>query len=831
MRRTNTLLPGWIAVVLLALLPAGAALSIPTPVPIGLAAQGTMADYERARTVGQRISGPVNLMAGNPNWIGESSRFWYRRTIEGGQQFIVVDPEIPERGPAFDHAHVAAALSDATGRSFEAAALPFNSFTYLDDETAIRFTVQGTAWRCELEAPSCTRWSPAEELAADAAADPDEDPDEPPADEGPEVPNGVRASPDGEWWAFIHNFNVALRRAGEEEFRMLSWDGSEGNYYTLNSLRWAPDSRKLAAYRRTPGYDRQIPYIEASPEGQLQPRHWTRFYRKPGDVVDRDRPVIFNLDLDAQFEVDDALFRNAYNLQRPRWHDDSRGFVFGYNERGHQLYRLIEVDPATGEARALIEERSPTFIHYSGYLDVRYLDDGREILWTSERDGWNHIYLYDGITGELKHQVTSGDWVMRGIVDIDEEARRIRFRASGVHPDQDPYFVHYYEVGFDGTGLKALTESDGTHQLHWAPDESYYVARWSRVDQPQVAELRRASDGELVMELERGDFGSMLEEGWSPVEPFVAKGRDGTTDIWGVIVRPTDFDPSRTYPVIEYIYAGPHDAFVTKSFTTGGGMLSLAELGFIVVQIDGMGTSHRGKAFHDHAWQNVGEAGFPDRILWHQAVAEQYEWYDISRVGIYGTSAGGQSSTGALLFHPDFYHVAVSFVGCHDNRMDKIWWNEAWMGWPLGPHYEASSNVANAHRLQGRLLLMVGELDTNVDPQSTMQVADALIAANKDFDLLFMPGVGHSSGGQYGTRKRNDFFVQHLLRVAPPDWNRADVASSDDANGAAGTETDGLHAGAGLVRLAAADRDPELDAWLEVPAAEADPRVFDPHAW
>ncbi len=813
-----------------------------------LLAQGTMADYERARSVNQRLSGVRGVMAGSPNWIEESNRFWYRRTVEGGQRFILVDAEAGEQGPAFDHAHVAEALSAATGRSFGPDELPFNSFSFAAEGRAIRVTVQGTLWHCSLEAPTCAQFTPFErapgERGAPGDADDADDADDPASDR-PDPPNDVRASPDGEWWAFIHNSNVALRRAGEDDFEMLSWDGSEGNFYTLNSIRWAPDSRAFAAYRRVPGYDRQIPFIEAAPEGQLQPRHWTRFYRKPGDVVDRDRPVIFNLELGERFEVDDALFPNAYNLQRPRWHEDSRGFVFGYNERGHQRYRLIEVDPATGEARALIEERSETFIHYSGYLDVRYVDDGREILWTSERDGWNHIYLYDGVTGELKNQVTAGEWVMREIVDVDEEARRIRFRASGVNPYQDPYFIHYYEVGFDGRGMRALTESDGTHRLHWSPDESYYVARWSRVDQPEVAELRRASDGGLVMELERGNFDAMLEEGWSPVEPFVARGRDGQTDIWGVIVRPTNFDPDRRYPVIENIYAGPHDAFVPKSFTTGGGMLALAELGFIVVQIDGMGTSHRGKAFHDHAWQNVGDAGFPDRILWHEAVAERYDWYDISRVGIYGTSAGGQSSTGALLFHPDFYHVAVSFVGCHDNRMDKIWWNEAWMGWPLGPHYEASSNVANAHRLEGRLLLMVGELDTNVDPQSTIQVADALIAAGKDFDLLFMPGVGHSSGGQYGTRRRNDFFVRHLLGVEPPDWNRVGVADESDGSawlpGPGSGVGDGLGvgavAGAGAGDGVASGVGPGpapphvADAWMVVPSAEADPQVFDPHAW
>jgi dipeptidyl-peptidase 4 len=304
------------------------------------------------------------------------------------------------------------------------------------------------------------------------------------------------------------------------------------------------------------------------------------------------------------------------------------------------------------------------------------------------------------------------------------------------------------------------------------------------VDQPPVAQLRRTSDRTVLLELERGDMTAQLATGWRPPEVFVAKGRDGTTDIWGVIVRPTNFDPSRSYPVIEQIYAGPQGSFVPKSFSAMPAPQALAELGFIVVQIDGMGTANRSKVFHDVAWQNLGDAGFPDRILWHRAVAERYPYYDIGRVGIYGGSAGGQNSLGALLFHPDFYQVAVSSVGCHDNRMDKIWWNEQWMGWPLAPHYEASSNVVHAHRLQGRLLLVVGAMDTNVDPASTMQVVDALIRADKYFDLLVIPNAGHGAGGSYGTRKRYDFFVQHLLGVTPPDWNRgASTTATSDADG------------------------------------------------
>jgi dipeptidyl aminopeptidase/acylaminoacyl peptidase len=369
--------------------------------------------------------------------------------------------------------------------------------------------------------------------------------------------------------------------------------------------------------------------------------------------------------------------------------------------------------------------------------------------------------------------------VVRGVQHVDEDNRQIWFSASGMNGDQDPYFEHYYRIDFDGSNMVALTDADGDHSVSFSPDRQYYVDRWSRVDHAPVAELRRASDRSLVMELERADDSALLATGWRYPEPFVAKGRDGVTDIWGIIIRPTNFDPSRSYPVIESIYAGPHGSHVPKTFSTNASRVALAELGFIVVQIDGMGTSNRSKAFHDVAWKNLKDAGFPDRILWHEAVAERYDYYDTDSVGIYGTSAGGQNSMGALLFHPDFYKVAVSAAGCHDNRMDKIWWNEMWMSWPLGPHYAASSNVENAHLLEGRLLLIVGEMDTNVDPSSTYQVVDALIEADKDFDFLFIPGANHTSGGDYGARKRNDFFVKHLLNVEPPEWNRSVRIAAD----------------------------------------------------
>jgi dipeptidyl aminopeptidase/acylaminoacyl peptidase len=501
-------------------------------------------------------------------------------------------------------------------------------------------------------------------------------------------------------------------------------------------------------------------------------------YAKPGDALDIERPVLFAVDAKTGIEVDDALFSNPYELTDLAWRKDGRAFTFEYNQRGHQVYRVIEVDAATAAARAVVEEKAKTFFFYSGKKYRSDLADGREVVWMSERDGWNHLYLIDGATGAVKGQITKGEWVVRGVDRVDEEKRQVYFRASGMIAGQDPYFVDAYRVNLDGTGLARLTAGEGTHTVAYSADGARFVDTWSRVDLAPTTVVRNAADGSEVMTVEKGDIGALLKSGWKAPEVFTAKGRDGSTDIWGIVVRPSNFDPKKKYPVIEYIYAGPHDSFVPKSFQASSGMRSLAELGFIVSQVDGMGTSNRSKAFHDVCWKNLGDAGFPDRILWHKAVAAKYPYYDIGRVGIYGNSAGGQNALGGMLFHPEFYKAAVSSCGCHDNRMDKIWWNEQWMGWPIGPEYTAASNVDNAGRLEGKLLLIVGEMDTNVDPASTMQVVNALIKAGKYFDLLVIPGGGHGMGGAYGERKMYDFFVRSLLGATPPDWNKPEPAAS-----------------------------------------------------
>jgi len=747
-------------------------------------AQGTLADYQRAAALRERFDGLVVDAPDDATWIGKTTRFWYRKSVLGGYGFVLVDAATRDKKAAFDHAALAAALSTARDTSYAAITLPFTTIEFVDDERVLQLTIADSIWRCTLAEYRCRNTGPAPQPRRGGGL--------PLGQERPPERQEPTPSPDGKLEAFIQNYNVWIRPVGSTAATRLSTDGSEGNAYSLRSIEWSPDSKKLAAYRVLPGYRRIVHYVASSPEDQVQPKSYERVYAKPGDALDVQQPVLFDVATRREIVVDNSLFPNAYRDSPLVWRADSRAVTFEYNQRGHQVYRVIEVDAATGAARAVISEEPKTFFDYpdangnprdSGKKFRSDVDDGREVIWMSERDGWNHLYLYDGVTGKVKRQITKGAWAVRAVDSVDVEHRQIWFRAGGMNPRQDPYFTHYYRINFDGSGLTAFTEADGDHSVSFSPDRQYYVDRWSRVDLPPVAQLRRVSDGKVLMELERGDASRLLAVGWRPPEVFVAKGRDGTTDIWGIIVRPTDFDSARQYPVIESIYAGPQGSFVPKYFGVNSALRTQAELGFIVVQIDGMGTNNRSKAFHDVAWRNLGDAGFPDRILWHKAVAAKYPYYDVTRVGIYGTSAGGQSSLGALLFHPEFYKAAVSAAGCHDNRMDKIWWNELWMGWPIGAQYDSSSNVVNARLLQGKLLLVVGELDTNVDPSSTLQVVNALVAAKKDFELLVIPGAGHTAGGDYGERRRMDFFVRHLLGVTPPDWNGgATIAAAKEPN-------------------------------------------------
>lgn len=729
-----------------------------------LHAQGTKADYERANNMRQLVKGKVLGLTGNILWIKATNQVFYSNTTAEGKLFMLANWKKKEKRQAFDHQSIARQLREVTGEVVDPADLPFTQVSFPDSSQELQFAAFKRGWRLNL---STSKLREDKQFTARLA-------------NGnrywggrmKEDPHKKSFSPDSQWVAYIKNYNVYIKPKGlSGKETQLSFDGSTGEYYD-SDLAWSPDSKKLVAAKVRKNEDHTLYLIESSPSDQLQPKLQTRDYLKPGDALPQRTPTLFLIEQQKMFAMPASLIANQYDLSFPVWHKDSRSFTVEYNQRGHQQYSVIEMDAKTGVAKMLINEQSKTFIDYSGKKYRYDIADGKELIWASERDGWNHLYLYDGTTGVVKNQITKGDWVVRKVVQVDEEKRQLVFAASGKEKGQDPYLVQYYRVNFDGTALRALTKEDANHEGFFSPDSSAFVDQYSRIDSPPVTVIRSAADGKVLMELEKADVKSLLATGWKMPEVFTTKGRDGQTDIWGIIVRPTNFDEKKQYPVIEYIYAGPHSSFVPKNFQTlvPYGAQELAELGFIVVQVDGMGTSNRSKAFHDVCWKNLKDAGFPDRIAWMKAAAKKYPFMDISRVGIYGTSAGGQSSAGAMLFHPEFYKVAVSSCGCHDNRMDKMWWNEQWMGYPIGPHYAESSNVENAYRLQGKLMLIVGELDDNVDPSSTLQVVNALIKANKNFDFIMVPGMGHSSGGDFGEHKRRDYFVKHLLNVEPPAW-------------------------------------------------------------
>lgn len=670
-------------------------------------AMASVKDYQHLDSL-RKLTNKVYFPAVIPEWIGDSHYFWYKNREREGEFFYLVNAETGEK--------------------------------------------QRTAKREELNDLISEKWNPDEKKNTPAARK-------------EKKYDGKVLSPDQQWTAYIKDNNVYICPAGGKQADEipLSRDGAPGYVYE-GRLQWSPDSKKLATLKTRQVNCRKIPLLESSPEKQLQPiLHW-RDYAKPGDMLPVSLPVLFDVEQKKQIPLDSRLYEHQYSLFLTGWRQDSRAFTFEFNQRGHQRYIVGEVNADDGTIRHLVDEKSPTFISYIN--NYRYdLNDGGEMLWLSERDGWRHLYLIDGKSGEVKRQLTRGEFVIRKVDFVDEANRKVYFMASGMKKKEDPYNLHYCSVNLDGSGFSILTPENGNHKVYFSKDRRFFIDVYSRPDFPPVSLLRRTEDTKIIATLEKCDVSDLEAKGWQMPEVFCAKGRDGKTDIWGTIYRPTNFDSSKSYPVIEDIYAGPHDSHVSKDFQAiSWFMSSLAELGFIVVKIDGMGTNNRSKKFHDVCWKNLKDAGFPDRIEWIRAAARKYKYMDTERVGIYGWSAGGQNAMAALLFHNEFYKAAVSFCGCHDNRMDKVWWNELWMGYPVDESYSRSSNVDNAHLLKGDLLLINGELDDNVDPASTLQVVNALIKADKPFEQLYMPGKGHGLGGSYEFNRLCDFFIKNLQK-------------------------------------------------------------------
>lgn len=696
-----------------------------------------------------------------PNWSGGSA-FWYRNILaDSAMQYFLVDPNTNTKKPLFDAEKLAAVLTQAGHKKGSAQKLPIkNAYLYPNQKT-LAISVDSSFYNLDLVSYNLSK---IDSLPVDKT-------EYPGLTRMPgrwQRNRQVKTSPDQQWNIVLKDNNIFLESVKDQSQVQYTFDGTRETPY--GEVSWSPDSKFLIAYKIKRVVDKPVYYVLTSLPNTTRGEVKERPYKQPGDAFTTYEMFLVKISDKSVLKVKTDII-DFFDAPKLNWNQgDNTHFMFERVDRGHQRFRIIEVDANDGSTRNIVDEKTNTFI-YEQKIFTYYLPATSEIIWVTEKDGWRHLYLVDSKKGLVKNAITKGEWVVRNIDSIDVAKREIWFQASGMNPGEDPYFVHYYRIGFDGKKMVTLTKPGFNHRITWSPDKKYFVDTYSTVNQAPVSVLGRVADGKQLMELEQADLSLFTKLGFTLPEPFSAKGRDGVTDIWGVICRPSDFDPTKRYPIIENIYAGPQDSFVPKFFSTTSEMQSMAELGFIVVQIDGMGTYNRSKAFHDVCWKNLADAGFPDRIAWMRALAAKYPQADTSRVGLYGTSAGGQNSLGGLLFHPNWYKAAVSSCGCHDNRVDKQWWNEQWMGYPIDKHYDEQSNITNAHKLKGKLLLIVGEADTNVPPESTYRVADALIKAKKSFDFLAVPGMGHSDGGTYGRTKKRDFFVKSLLGVDPPDRN------------------------------------------------------------
>jgi dipeptidyl-peptidase-4 len=733
----------------------------------GVFAQGKLEDYQRAeRFLPGNVRHLVYVADVNPHWIEKTNRFWYRKVGLTDTQFILVDAEKNTAGPAFDHARLAAALSHAANQELSPSNLPFSEIEFVEDGKAVRFSVDSAQWVCPLDTYECHK---------DQAH--------------PENPNEA-LSPNKRWAAYVKEHNLYLRDTSTGTVLQLTHDGvAAWDYATpLPSLHvmvdqqtedvkqaaavfWSPDSSKLITYRIDSRNSGRFTSLQFVPPDQLRPRAFTYVYPLPGEVLAKAETIIFDIQSGKRIDVDAATIELPFQ-DGPgyEWFPDNKSFRYDNDERGYKAKELRVVDASTGEQKVLVREQADSYLD-PGETFYRFVESTGDVLWSSERDGWNHLYLYNK-AGQLENQVTQGPWVVRQIEYVDEKNHRVYFSANGREKGEDPYQTHLYGMGLDGKQLLPLTPENADHSVSVSPDGAFFVDNYSRPDFPGQSVLRRTKDGSDVRVLEKTDASALLKTGWKFAEPFAGKAADGTTDIYGLIWRPSNFDSAKKYPIVEFVYTGPHGFFVPKSFGRTLWLQSMAELGFVVVMVDGRGTVGRSRAFHQFSYRNLG-GSFEDHVAMIKEMATRYPYMDATRVGIFGTSAGGYGAAHAMLAFPDFYKVGVSTSGDHDARLDKAWWNEAYQGYPVQDDYAAQSNVAMAGRLKGHLLLEHGDIDDNVHPVETIRFADALMKANKNFDMLFVPNMFHGESGEhalYLVRRRWNYFVQYLLGVTPPDF-------------------------------------------------------------
>ncbi len=729
----------------------------------------TAGDYARAEKFMGYNTNPLVFRAGiRPRWLADD-RFWYRVTTQNGNEFVLVDPTRGTRGPAFDQTKIATALSMASGTVYDAFRLPFTQFDFSNDGASMMFNVDSRRWTCDLRTNQCTTTS-----------------------RNPESPGAP--SPDGKRAAFIREYNLWVRDVATGKETQLTTGGlKDFGYATDNAgwikserpvLLWSPDSKKIATFQHDSRGTGEM-FLVDTKVGHPKLEEWK--YPLPGDdkifmiervVIDVDRAQVTRLQMPAdphRSSVCDHVQCGDGRWADVEWSPDSALLAFVSTSRDHKRAQLRIAD-AAGKVRDILEERVDTFFESgSDRFNWRVLPGSNEVIWFSERDNWGQLYLYDLQTGRLKNQITTGEGNVVDVLNVNEKNRMVYFLGVGKEKGRDPYFVHLYRIGFDGKNLTLLTPEDATHSITVSPSGRFFVDSYSKPDIPPVTVLRD-TDGKLLRTVETVDISRLLAAGWKAPIPFSVKGRDGVTDIYGVMYRPSYFDSTKKYPLINYIYPSIHASTLRpRNFSPAhGDTQALAELGFIVVEIDGMGTPWRSKKFHDVGYGDMGDNTLPDQVAGMKELAQRYSWIDIDHAGIYGHSGGGYAAADALFRYPDFFKVGVSQAGNHDNREYEDDWGEKWQGLlehrPDGTtNYDNQANQNIVKNLKGRLLLAHGTMDTNVPPYNTLLVVNELIKANKDFDLIMLPNRNHGFGNEpYMVRRRWDNFVRYLLGAEPP---------------------------------------------------------------
>ena len=741
----------------------------------------TAKDYEHAESfLGYNTEPFVEHGAVRANWLN-ANQFWYQTNSGSGKAFFLVDAVKKTRNPAFDTQKLAAELTKLSGTTYDASQLPIQTITYAADGAKLSFSVKGQPYLYDTKANQLTKDAGREAGQNTAAL-------LSPRRGGLEV-----LSPDGKFAAFIRNYNLWVRDVATKKETQLTTDGvKDFGYATDNAgwktsdgpvLRWSPDSKKIATFQQDQRNVGDM-YLVTTNVGTPTLKAWK--YPLPGDkeiitiqrvIIHVDQPKVIRLQVPAdphRASLSDDISSSG-TFDDVDWKADGSELAFLSTSRDHKQEKFRIADATTGKVREVFEEVVPTqYESGQGAINWRYLAKSKEIIWYSERDNWGHLYLYDASTGKLKNQITKGDWVVTKLLKVDEKNRVLYFLAGGREPG-NPYFSHFYKIGFDGKHLKSLTPEEGNHQISLSPSENYFVDNYSKPDVAPVSVLRNMN-GDLISTLEKADVSKLVAKGWKAPIPVALKAHDGKTDIYGLVFTPTNMDPNKKYPVVDYIYPGPQGGSVGSwSFSESrGDNQALAELGFIVVAIEGTSNPLRSKSFHDMSYGDMSTNTLPDQITAIRQLSAKYP-IDTTRVGIWGHSGGGFATAAAMFRYPDFFKVGIAESGNHENRNYEDDWAERYDGLAANSNYEAQANQNYAKNLKGKLMLAHGMMDNNVPPSNTLLVVDALIKANKNFDLVLFPNSQHGFGAfsPYMMRRRWDYFVKNLLNVEPPkeyDW-------------------------------------------------------------